>query len=275
MEPCSISQYLHSIYRWGATSTVLKQAPTGGPGYGDEVDANSLGGRCSGRVVKKVHIYHVFTKTVAKKGRSEALAGHMRLGGSRVWKTGIATIGMGLLMLAANWPQLAIGANAMKLAAPASGLSFVPGSDSMAACVSLPCAIILVVGSGNAQVSLSFEKESVEYPQPATYYTDLLRLTNPTGSAMAVTSLVITAVSQSRIGDIGAISVFYCSTQTDVPEGHCEGSYVASGPVGGSVFSGVDNLLPGATRYIELEGFAGPTARVGDVISFTIEVVGR
>ncbi len=152
-----------------------------------------------------------------------------------------------------------------------SGLAFYAGSDSSPSCPSYPCATV-IPGQGDSLISLSLGKESVEAPQPETYYTDLLRLTNPTGSDLTVVSVALSGVSEARPGDIGSITIFYCMVQTNAPEGSCAGSFTSQGQTGGVLFSGNDILAPGATRYIELAGFAGPSAQAGDAISFTIEV---
>ena len=157
--------------------------------------------------------------------------------------------------------------------APGQGgpeLALVPGSDSAESCASYPCASVRVSGSGQAQISLGLGIESVASVQPATYYTDLLRVANPTRDTISVTSVALSGVA-ARQGDLGAITVFYCLTQTDAPRGACP-SFTATSSGGGAVFKGADQLAPGAVRYIELAGFAGPGAHPGDSISFQIEV---
>jgi hypothetical protein len=88
---------------------------------------------------------------------------------------------------------------------------------------------------------------------------------------MVVSSVALTDVSESRAGDIGAITVFYCAVQTDDTR-TCRASFTTSDLSGGMVFSGADTLQPGATRYIELAGFASPVASDGDTVSFVVEV---
>jgi hypothetical protein len=119
---------------------------------------------------------------------------------------------------------------------------------------------------------MDLEIDSAASPQPETYYTDLLLLENPTGATFTVTTLAISGVSETRAGDLGGISVFYCASQTDSPQGSCEGSYSVTSSAGGVAFSGRDNLAPGEIRYIEFAGFAGPAAQVGDRILFSIQV---
>jgi hypothetical protein len=120
-------------------------------------------------------------------------------------------------------------------------------------------------------VSLSIGKDSVSYPQPETYYTDLLRIQNPTAAPIVISAVALSGIRESRSGDIGTITVYYCAAQTDDPIS-CGASFGSSTTGGGTVFSGADTLGPGATRYIEFAGFAGPSAHVGDSISFVIEV---
>ncbi|MDE1854238.1 MAG: hypothetical protein KGI38_10915 [Thaumarchaeota archaeon] len=190
----------------------------------------------------------------------------------RSWVIGISAIGIVILMLTGGLPQRATG-QAAGMGSQNSGLEFAPGPDSSVVCNVFPCASVMISGNGRAGIALSLGEESVESPQPATYYTDLLRLTNPTSSAVSVTAVLLTGLTEARPGDIGRISVFYCLNQTDAPSGSCLGSYSTDSQGGGTIFSGADSIPPGATRYIELVGFAGPNAQPGDSISFALQVV--
>jgi hypothetical protein len=179
---------------------------------------------------------------------------------------------MGVLVLAAAASPRAIGEIGLGSGSRGTALSFEAGPDSSSGCTSYPCASVEVSGGTEAQVSMSFGIESAETLQPATYYTDLLLLTNPTNEAVTISSVIVSGATEAEQGDIGAVLVFYCASQTNAPQGNCQGSFTMTGIQGGGVFSGTDTLAPGATRYIEFEGFAGQGAHVGDQISFTIEV---
>lgn len=150
-------------------------------------------------------------------------------------------------------------------------LAWVPGTDSRA-CVSYPCARVDVLPSGEARVKLTLGIESTENPQPMTYYTDALRLTNPTNFTVTVVSVKITTVSETVSGSAGGLFVYYCELQSDDPAKACEGSYEITGTQGGQVLIGGDQLGPGCTRFIEFAGFAGEGAHAGDSISFVFEV---
>jgi hypothetical protein len=83
-------------------------------------------------------------------------------------------------------------------------LELVPGSDSSKACAVFPCGQASVEGSGEALVSMSLGIESPGPLQAETYYTDLLRLVNPTGQAVTVSSITVSEVSLTRSVALGA-----------------------------------------------------------------------
>ena len=246
MEPGSIAGYLHSIYPPDRLSWTLKPVLVKGPVKG--------GGSPVSPETGFVLLHH---------GETKADPG----GAGR--KVVLLALGVAFLVTMALAPPHLVG-EAMG-AVPNQGLAYSPGADSSRACVHSPCATV-IADQGGARIVFSLGKESVEPIQPATYYTDLLRVSNPTGSTVTVTSVAVSGVSEARPGDLGALSVYYCSTQTDDPTAGCEGSFSTSAPNGGVVFTGSDRLGPGATRYVELVGFAGLSAQIGDAISFTIRV---
>ena len=181
----------------------------------------------------------------------------------------VATL-LGALVLFASSPQaiLAMGSGGGRPA-----ISLVAGPDSSATCASSPCGSVSVTADGRPLISLSLGKAAPRNPQPETYFTNLLLVTNPSGQAVTVHSISVTAVTEERPGDIGSISVFYCAAQTDSPPGGCEGTFTIVGASGGPVYSGGDTIPPGGVRYLEFAGFAGPGAQVGDAVSFMIQVV--
>jgi hypothetical protein len=153
-------------------------------------------------------------------------------------------------------------------------LELEPGSDVSQACTSYPCATASV-GSGEVRVSVSLGIEADAPLQPRTYYTDLLRVVNPTDANVTITAVAVGGLTESRTGDVGGITVYYCAAQSNDPGEGCAWSFSTTGTSGGTVFSGADTLAPGTTRYIELSGFAGPSAHPGDTIGFIIEVTAR
>ena len=152
-------------------------------------------------------------------------------------------------------------------------VSLVAGPDSSPNCASSPGGSVSVSAGGRPLITLSLGKAAPGNPQPEPYFTDLLLVTNPTGRAVTVHSVSVTAVTEARPGDLGSLSVFYCATQTDSPPDGCEGAFTILGTSGGVVYSGGDTIQQGGARYLEFAGFAGPGAQVGDAISFMIQVV--
>ena len=222
----------------------------------------------------KRHIYHASAKGPERARRITA-ADSARRGANHAWALGALSFELILLLLVAGPASEAAGSNIFGPRVPGSGVAFVANADGSAVCASYPCERVTILNPTTAQVSLSLGIESVESLQAETYYTDLLGISNPTTSTLTITSVTIADVHETRVGDIGSISVYYCSAQTDDPRASCAGVYTMSGPSGGPVFTAEDPLAPGATRCLELVGFAGPLAHPGDVISFTIQVSAR
>lgn len=192
----------------------------------------------------------------------------------QAWATVVAVAIAGGVMLAMGAPQ-AMGAAVGGSRGPQrGGLEIEPGSDVSARCYSYPCATASV-GSAGVQVSVSLGIEAEAPLQPRTYYTDLLRVVNPTDANVTITAVAVGGLTESGAGDLGGITVYYCSAQSNDPGEGCAWSFSTNSTSGGTVFSGADTLPPWATRYIELSGFAGPSAHPGDTVGFVIEVTAR
>lgn len=190
-------------------------------------------------------------------------------GGRRFLWAAAVTLGV-VTALAFGVPQAAGAAS--RVTAGGARLDLVPGNDSTPLCSSYPCATVSSPSGGDATVSFSLGISSSEPRQPETYYTDLLRLVNPTPQSVTITSVTLGGLTETRQGDIGGITVYLCAHQTNDPGTGCEGSFTASGTSGGSVFRGEDVVPAGGASYIELAGFAGVASHVGDTMGFTLEV---
>jgi hypothetical protein len=175
--------------------------------------------------------------------------------------------GFGLVLVSLSFGT----AQAIRASVPGSvprTVEFVPGPDSSATCVALPCGQV-TTGSEGVKISMSIGIDA------ETYYTELLLLTNPTTSYITVTGVAVSGVSASRETDFGAITVFYCEQQSMTPLSGCSSSFTIGSTAGGSVFLGNDTLAPGAVRYIEFAGFASGSAHPGDSISFVLQVTSQ
>lgn len=192
-----------------------------------------------------------------------------RKGGRRLLWATAATIGVATVFVL-SVPQGAGAASRVYVGG--AQLELVAGTDSTPACASYPCATVSHSSSGDATVSLSLGMASPEPLQPETYYTDLIRVVNPTSQDVTITSVTLGGLTETRQGDIGAITVYLCSHQTNDPGAACDGSFTASSTSGGAVFRGTDVIPAGGTSFIELAGFAGAGSHVGDTIGFTVEV---
>ena len=189
---------------------------------------------------------------------------------ARATKPLLTAIALGILVAIAASPPaiLAVGSGG-----GGPTISLVPGPDSSPTCASFPCGSVSVSADGRPLITLSLGRAAPHNPQPETYFTDLLLVTNPTGKAVTVRSVSVTAVTEARPGDIGALSVFYCATQTDSPPDGCERAFTILGTCGGVVYRGGYTFQQGGAWFLEFAGFAGPGAQVGDAISFMIQVV--
>ena len=162
-------------------------------------------------------------------------------------------------------------------ATAATDLSLVAGTDNN--CVTppvYPCASVTVSGTGTqATVGIVFFASNVLSPQPATYYTDLLRI-HDSGSVY----YVIDTVDVSNITGaayLGRITVYYCGAQTDDPadSASCANFNMTSSSGGRILRADVlpGSIAPGGNGFIEAAAFASPTAAPSDEVTFSLTIV--
>jgi hypothetical protein len=213
-------------------------------------------------------ILHVLARMT--KNGSPTLSWPLRKGGSakRSLKLGaVAVLATTLISVAA------VSAQSQATADAPSALSLVAGPDASQSCLTNPCASVSRT-QGGVQVSLALGIAAATPLQAATYYTDLLRVVNPTNATLSVTSLTVEGVSAAGPGDFGAITVYYCLQQSNDPSATCAGSFSITGQAQGTVFAGNDLIPAGGVRYIEFVGFAGAGASPGDRINFGLQLIG-
>ena len=153
----------------------------------------------------------------------------------------------------------------------------VAGPDASGSCTVFPCATV-TMGSWNdaAAVSISFfAADPSNMLVPATYYTDLLLISNTGRASSSIESIQITNVA-GTMSDLGSITVNYCPTQTEfspngAPITSCVGSFAITSSAGGYV-SGTfpQTIAKGTYQYIEIVAYAASTARSG---SITFDIV--
>lgn len=122
-----------------------------------------------------------------------------------------------------------------------------------------------------ASIEISIFASEVNSPQPATYFTDLLQIYNPSAVNHSVMSVLISDISDPD-NVLGEIVVYYCISQTDDPANNNNGSFVIDSTTGGNVLSAPETLGAGDTHYIAVVAYASDTASVGDSVTFAIAI---
>lgn len=152
-------------------------------------------------------------------------------------------------------------------------LSIVPGNDTSSSCSSSPCASLESRSKDDVEISLSLFRSQIESPQPQTYYTDLVRIENPSNLSQQVDSIFVQV--NAGVLSLGSLTVFYCTLSSKDPydDANCAmftmNDSVNSGYlVGRGIFP--ESLGPGSAGYIGAAGFANADAKVSDQISFLI-----
>ncbi len=154
-------------------------------------------------------------------------------------------------------------------------LSIVAGNDTSSCCLSNPCASLESRSKDDVEVSFNLFRSQIESPQPQTYYTDLVRIENPSNHSQQVDSVFVQV--NAGVSSLGALTVFYCTMPSKDPydDSNCAmftmNDSVNSGYlVGKGIFP--ESLSPGSAGYIGAAGFANLGAKVSDQTSFQILV---
>jgi hypothetical protein len=153
----------------------------------------------------------------------------------------------------------------------ANDITLVKGTDASASCTVYPCATESISATNDyATVAISFAKSTVNAPQPSTYYTNLT-LIHDVANAHSIQS--VTATVASGAANLGAITVYYCASQTNTPATNCANSLtLTSSTTSGTVYPGIDALSAGNNRFIEVVAFAAAGAANGSSTVFNLQV---
>ncbi len=150
----------------------------------------------------------------------------------------------------------------------------VAGSDSTASPTAFPAATVTVASTyDSAAVAFSLFPSATNSPQPATYYTDLLQVTNAGTTSHSISAITISGISGAS--NLGSIVIYYYAAQTDSPQsGSPIGSVTLSSSSAGTInlLSSPHALAASTTNYIEIVGYAAPGAAAGSTISFTAAI---
>ncbi len=150
----------------------------------------------------------------------------------------------------------------------------VAGSDSSVSPTAFPAATVTVASTyDSAAVAFSLFPSATNTPQPATYYTDLMQVTNAGTASHSISSITISGITGAS--NLGSIVIYYYAAQTDSPQsGSPIGSVTLTSASTGtiSLLGSSHTLAAGATNYIEVVGYAAPGAAAGSTISFTASI---
>lgn len=151
-------------------------------------------------------------------------------------------------------------------------LRFAAGNDSGG--TGYPSATVTVASTYDyANVAFSLFPSATNTPQPATYYTNLLKIHNNGEITHTIKSITISDITGAS--NLGSLTIYYYATQTDSPQtGTPIGSATLTSSSTGTVtiFSGSQNLAASGTHYIEIVGYAASGAAVDSTVSFNIAV---
>lgn len=155
-------------------------------------------------------------------------------------------------------------------------VTLVAGPDASVSCTSYPCSTVTLSSTNDfATIGLSFAKSASNSPQPATYYTNLLQVHNAGSGSHTIQAVSISGIAQDGT-DLGKISVYYCTTQTDTPatSANCAKFDITS-TTGGSLTGNA--LLPATLAasgdgFVEVVAFASTSATADETVTFTVQI---
>jgi hypothetical protein len=110
-------------------------------------------------------------------------------------------------------------------------------------------------------------------PQPQTYYTDLLNITNVGATNHTINSITLSSITGAA--NLGSITIYYYATQTDDPVGGSPVGSVTltSSSTGSYTLITNQGLAAGATNYIEIVAYAASTATPDtSTVTFTTSI---
>jgi hypothetical protein len=158
-----------------------------------------------------------------------------------------------------------------------TSIRLMAGSDSEKNPLNYPAATVNVASTHScATVVFSIFPSASNTLQPATYYTDLLRIKNFGTTPYTIKRVTISDITGAS--NLGSLTVYLFATQTDSP--------TTNTPIGSvtlmSNSSGTINLLNGsytlpksAITYIEIVGSAASNAMPDSTVGFTLKIQGE
>jgi len=161
-------------------------------------------------------------------------------------------------------------------------VQLVAGTDSTACSSTFPCATVTVQSTKDyATATFSLFPSNTNTPQPATYYTNFTVVYN--SGTVAHTIKAIKLSGFSGLGNLGNITVDYCSLQTEfnangtlvTPSNLVGSATITSSTVADQSVSGFGtgvSLAASGTGYIEIIAYASGAATAGSTVTFQISI---
>ncbi len=152
-------------------------------------------------------------------------------------------------------------------------ICLVAGPDSTTDPTTYPAATVAITPTeDSATITFSLFPSTACTPQPATYYTNLLQITNTGKTNYSINSITISGITGAS--NLGSLTVYYYATQTDNPQnGLPIGSATLTDTSGGTIsLINAYTMAANTTNYIEIVGYANPNAAVGSTIDFILEI---
>jgi len=155
----------------------------------------------------------------------------------------------------------------------AADVQLVAGSDNVGGTTYPTASVSVSSTSDYASIAISVFASATNSPQPATYFTDLLQITNSGTADHSVASVLISGITDAD-AILGKIVVYYCSSQTDDPANNNVDYFEITDTTGGNVLltAGSQTLAASATHYIEVVAYAADTATAGQAVTFDIAI---
>jgi len=152
-------------------------------------------------------------------------------------------------------------------------VQLVAGPDATGGSVYPSANVTIAATYDYATVAISLFPSATDTPQPETYFTNLVQIKNAGSSSHTIDAISVSGISSTHPADFGNVTVFYETTQTNTPTTNGAVGYLKiTSTTGGNVFSGTQSIGAGATQYLEITGWAGSSATIGDKIIFTLSI---
>jgi hypothetical protein len=148
------------------------------------------------------------------------------------------------------------------------------GPDS-GATTAPPMATVTVASTYDfATIGFTMFPSATNTPQPSTYYTNLLNITNAGATNHTINSITISSIT--GVANLGSITIYYYATQTDNPVvGTPVGSVTLTSSSTDPSYTLITNqgLAASAVNYIEIVAYAASTATPNtSTVTFTTSI---